>query len=317
MGSANRGTAIVPQSTIGTRYGNSVSNPYVSKTNGTTRPQLTHHGREAKRKADTEIQYRPRIVDTDIDCGHPLLRTPSPRLLEKFSKRFSLGGGRVRFLLLWMCLHAQATAQVLRERHQSDSKVTCLLRQAHVMLRSKSRQLFCYSVLHLDPAVHASSKITATFGPPPPQRAWGSKKKILAQTHEKKKHSPPHEIFIIAWNFHSRFENFILDWKFQSQTLFFCSQRGAQNEKNYSLRKTRVGWNCRFQKTPRTEGGDKVQAVSTQQFSRDFPGVFLGKPRTDPGNSHSLLEFSDSWLKYHSVLKAWFFFSIFRALFKG
>ena len=30
-----------------------------------------------------------------------------------------------------------------------------------------------------------------------------------------------------------------------------------------------------------------------QQFSRDFPGVFLENPRTDPGNSHSLLEFSD------------------------
>ena len=30
-----------------------------------------------------------------------------------------------------------------------------------------------------------------------------------------------------------------------------------------------------------------------QRFSRDFPGVFLESPRTDPGNSHSLLEFSD------------------------
>ena len=30
-----------------------------------------------------------------------------------------------------------------------------------------------------------------------------------------------------------------------------------------------------------------------QQFSRDFPGVFLENPRKDPGNSHSLLEFSD------------------------
>ena len=30
-----------------------------------------------------------------------------------------------------------------------------------------------------------------------------------------------------------------------------------------------------------------------QRFSRHFPGVFLGKPRTDPGNSHSLIEFSD------------------------
>ena len=30
-----------------------------------------------------------------------------------------------------------------------------------------------------------------------------------------------------------------------------------------------------------------------QQFSRDFPGVFPENPRPDPGNSHSLLEFSD------------------------
>ena len=30
-----------------------------------------------------------------------------------------------------------------------------------------------------------------------------------------------------------------------------------------------------------------------QQFSRDFPGVFPENPRTDPGNSHSFLEFSD------------------------
>ena len=31
-----------------------------------------------------------------------------------------------------------------------------------------------------------------------------------------------------------------------------------------SVRKTRAGWNCRSEKTPRREGGDKVQAVSTQ-----------------------------------------------------
>ena len=30
-----------------------------------------------------------------------------------------------------------------------------------------------------------------------------------------------------------------------------------------------------------------------RQFSRDFPGVFPENPRTDPGNSHSLLEFSE------------------------
>ena len=47
-----------------------------------------------------------------------------------------------------------------------------------------------------------------------------------------KKIAFPHaRIFILAWNFHSRFEIFILDWKFQSQALFFCGQRGARNEK--------------------------------------------------------------------------------------
>ena len=30
-----------------------------------------------------------------------------------------------------------------------------------------------------------------------------------------------------------------------------------------------------------------------QQFSRDFPGIFLGNARADPRNSHSLLEFSE------------------------
>ena len=30
-----------------------------------------------------------------------------------------------------------------------------------------------------------------------------------------------------------------------------------------------------------------------QHFSCNFPGVFPENPRTDPGNSHSLLEFSD------------------------
>ena len=54
--------------------------------------------------------------------------------------------------------------------------------------------------------------------------------KIHSRSNAWKNHSPTHKIFILAWNFHSRFENFILDWKFQSQALFFCGQRGARNE---------------------------------------------------------------------------------------
>ena len=74
-----------------------------------------------------------------------------------------------------------------------------------------------------------------------------------------------------------------------------------------NFRKTREGWNCRFQKTPRTEGGDKVPAVSTQgsgfpagllfpvpeilefvafcdssNFSSNFPGTFPEFSRRTP-----------------------------------
>ena len=60
------------------------------------------------------------------------------------------------------------------------------------------------------------------------QRAQRSKNLILAR---KKNISPMHERrTILAWNFHSRLEIFILTWKFQSRALFFCGQRGARNE---------------------------------------------------------------------------------------
>ena len=54
-----------------------------SKTNEQTRPQLTCHCRESRRKADTEFQYRPRIVDTDIDCGPRFCR---PGFRESYSR---------------------------------------------------------------------------------------------------------------------------------------------------------------------------------------------------------------------------------------
>ena len=65
-------------------------------------------------------------------------------------------------------------------------------------------------------------------------RGPGDRTKIHSRSNtwrkKKKKHSPTHEIFILAWNFHSWFEIFILDWNFQSRALFFCGQRGARNE---------------------------------------------------------------------------------------
>ena len=95
MGSANTGTAIAPLSTIGTRYGNSVSSVSMP-------PKPTRHCRESRRKADTEFQYRPRIVDTDIDCG-PRVCGPRFRdsyyLPEKiFSNYFPVTVSRFRFL---------------------------------------------------------------------------------------------------------------------------------------------------------------------------------------------------------------------------
>ena len=67
---------------------------------------------------------------------------------------------------------------------------------------------------------------------PRTQRARGPKKNHSRSNAWKKNPPLTHEIFILAWKFHSRFEIFILDWKFQSQalSLFFCGQRGARNE---------------------------------------------------------------------------------------
>ena len=79
---------------------------------------------------------------------------------------------------------------------------------------------------------------------------------------------------------------------------------GAKGRWASPLRQTREGWNCRFQKHPARKVGTrsgqcqpkvcgKPSGINFQQLSQDFPGVLLGNPRTDPGNSHSLLEFSD------------------------
>ena len=95
---------------------------------------------------------------------------------------------------------------------------------------------------------------------------------------------------------------------------------GTKNLHALLLRRTREGWNCRFQKnTPHGRWGQGPGSVDPrfpaglpfpvpeilvfvafgdsgkifQQFSRNFPGTFLQNSRKDPRNSHSLLEFSD------------------------
>ena len=154
LGNATLFAAIVPLSTIGTRYGNSVSTPLTSKIAGKTWSRLTSQYRQSKsrhaqhinfgvlirqwisrssldeplnfpefsgislervvgipkshvrgkiklicwpavnqrEKADTEIQYRPHIVDTDIDCGHrfcgPHFRDSYTRAPSKLCSRF-------------------------------------------------------------------------------------------------------------------------------------------------------------------------------------------------------------------------------------
>ena len=64
-----------------------------SKTKEKKQPQVTRHCRESRRKADTEFQYRPRIVDTDIDCGP---RFCGPRFSDGHRTRLPLGRGRRR-----------------------------------------------------------------------------------------------------------------------------------------------------------------------------------------------------------------------------
>ena len=51
-------------------------------------------------------------------------------------------------------------------------------------------------------------------------------------------------------------------WEYVRSKQAVASQRGVAQRP--FLRKTREGWNCRFLKTSRTEGGDEVRAVWTQ-----------------------------------------------------
>ena len=88
-----------------------------------------------------------------------------------------------------------------------------------------------------------------------------------------------------------------------------------------NVRKTREGWNCQFEKSPRTEGGDKVPAVWTQasrqvylsrcpksrnlqhfaireKFSSNFPGTFpefsSRTPEQTPETATAFSEFSEN-----------------------
>ena len=54
---------------------------------------LQNQGRKSKRKTDTEIQYRPRIVDTDVDCGP---RFCGPRFRDSYPRAAPSLGARAR-----------------------------------------------------------------------------------------------------------------------------------------------------------------------------------------------------------------------------
>ena len=88
MGSVNRGTAIAPpiddRSPI-RKF--SIDCLDASKTKEQTQPQVTRYCKESRRKADTEFQYRPRIVDTEIDCGP---RFCGPRFRDCYLKNAAI-----------------------------------------------------------------------------------------------------------------------------------------------------------------------------------------------------------------------------------
>ena len=85
-----------------------------------------------------------------------------------------------------------------------------------------------------------------------------------------------------------------------------------------NVRKTREGWNCEFQKTPHTEGGDKVPAVWTEgsrrvafpgarnpricsisRFGKIFPAIFPGfssrTPEQTPETATAFSSFLKQW----------------------
>ena len=93
--SADRVAAINPTSTIQTPYGNSVSNP------AATQISKTQHGNPAstdqpvqiscQKKAQTDIQYRSNIVDTDAIadavCADAVSKTSIPSATKTFHTR--------------------------------------------------------------------------------------------------------------------------------------------------------------------------------------------------------------------------------------
>ena len=105
-----------------------------------------------------------------------------------------------------------------------------VLQQARWVLRKTRWVLFGTQIIGWEELTEFAPRNSVS----PKPRGPGERKNSFSLEGMKKESIPTHETFILAWNFHSRFEKFILDWKLQSQALFFCGQGGAWNEKTHS-----------------------------------------------------------------------------------
>ena len=106
-----------------TQFTDSVSTPYASKTNGTTRPQLTHHGRESREKPIRKFSIDPassiRTSIADPVFADPASETP----VIGFGKRGLLERGLFRkdhFLEIPEHLEILENPQVVENKSESD-----------------------------------------------------------------------------------------------------------------------------------------------------------------------------------------------------
>ena len=113
-----------------------------------------------------------------------------------------------------------------------------------------------------------------------------------------------------------------------------CAVALGNFQTNFS--RTREGWNCRFQKHPARKVGTRskqflpkvpdkfafpgarnprICSISwfREAYSSNFPGTCLelsSRTRTDPGNSHSLLEFSENVGQFFGILHDSIFWAV-------
>ena len=123
-------------------YGNSVST-------------ASSHCRELRRKADnTEFQYRPRIVDMDIDCGP---RFCGPRFRDSYSGLVSCDSAAIRIRI--RAVRCQLELPAKRQRHKPcETKVRFFPHFSLLVVRNWSTDMRVPQRVQFHAAIRVTTK---------------------------------------------------------------------------------------------------------------------------------------------------------------